>query len=315
MSKRHRKPNRTQKDPSRKNRRAGYWAVAFLDITGYGAALNAFDVYPLPRDPDAQKALNKKIVRPWHFKRRLVDGVKEFIAAEPPRSPSISRLSPADQKIAATWRAYRIQVAALGDAVTMEMALEPNPGHFPAGAITHLLVGACAASLLQLAVGSDEPEDTLPLRGGIDIGTGAVFEGQLYSAALSKAVKLEDEAVSPRILVGDRLREYVASMSQIDGTDLTSQFVRQILHDANGFFFQDDDGRWCLDVLGEAFRRRVSRTTDQAQQLVANARTFVDKALVLYQDNDYLLEKYRWLDRYMKSRAAIWTGPVLPSEL
>lgn len=281
----------------------GYWAVAFLDLMGYGAALDAFDVYPLPSDKAAQDALTPKVVRPRHFQQRLVLGIETFI--EGMRSAPQTDLShlPAEaQRLAARWRATRIKVQPLGDAVTMELALRGDDNHFPARALDMMLMAACSASLNQLAMGDGRPEDTLPLRGGIDVGTGAVIGGQLYSAALKKAVVLEDNADFPRIMVGDRLLEYVQSMANSTGFDLTTGHVRDLMRGVQELFFKDpEDGKWCLDVLGGWAANRLA--SDRA--LVRSAYAFVQQALAHYQD-EYLLRKYRWLDRYMKPRLSVW---------
>jgi hypothetical protein len=99
--------------------------------------------------------------------------------------------------------------------------------------------GRCPQIAPPLATGADDPENTLPLRGGMDIGTGAVIGGQLYSAALKKAVVLEKKAEFPRILIGVRMREYVESMAETEGGDMTSGYIRALMAGTLGSLFVD----------------------------------------------------------------------------
>jgi len=292
-----------EKDGVRDERTIGHWAVAFLDLLGYGEALDAFDVEDFPDRGPEMDAFMKRVVRPRNFQRRLLGGIKTFIEGKRDApTADLSRFPLQAQRLAATWRVEQINVGILGDAVTMDMALAPDERHFPARALDTMLSAACWASLIQLSVGQNDPEDTLPLRGGIDVGVGAVMEGQLYSAALKKAVVLERTAKVPRILVGDRLRKYVDEMAESQGTDMTTEYIRGLMAGAKRFFFRDPtDDAWCLDFLGEWVRERMPT----AAPFIRPAHVFVQKALSLHTD-DYVLAKYRWLDTYIKSRLSIW---------
>lgn len=284
-------------------RSVGYWAVAFLDLMGYGVALKAFDVYPIPTDKVGQDALSAKVMRPWHLLNRLKDGVDLFKNASlDVQASDLSRLPPEARQLAATWRAARINTYILGDAVVMEMPLAGDARHFPARAIDTMLSAACSTSINQLAAGADDLANTLPLRGGIDVGVGAILKGKLHSAALAKAVDLEDTANFPRIQAGEALRGYVESMAEHEGTDLTSSYIRGLMRGARGFLFEDPtDGKWCLDFLGEWVCHRMP----VARDLIRPAHAFVQKALSRHKDED-LLRKYRWLDDYIKSRLPVW---------
>ncbi len=282
----------------------GYWAVAFLDLMGYRVLLRKFDVFPLPTTKEEQAALTKKAVRPMHLRRRLIDGLRFFQESAKSEPSAFSNLSPEQRKEVMTWRASRIPTYAAGDSVIMEVALTRDAAHFPATAIDTMLSGICVASINQLAMGADDVEDTLPLRGGVDVGTGALLHGTLYSAALAKAVELEEElAVFPRVLVGDRLSDYLAWLAQRQEPDPTIQYARQLALSARRFLFADPtDGRVAVDFLGSWARERLGAPTEQ----VVKAWTFVKTAKAVHASNSKLAPKYDWLDRYFRSRLPLW---------
>jgi hypothetical protein len=167
-----------------------------------------------------------------------------------------------------------------------------------------VLTAICAISLMQLWAGGDDLSDTLPLRGGVDVGVGAEIAGELYSAALAKAVELEERADVPRVLVGERLLEYIEWMAETaNGDDLTRDFMRDLAIGARGFFTEDPgDGKIFVDFLGERFRDRAAVPAGQ----VEHAWRFVQKALAAFAGNPKLLPKYQWLDRYFRSRLHLW---------
>jgi hypothetical protein len=283
----------------------GYWAVAYLDLMGYRGLLRAADVYPLPTERAEQEVLTRKAVRPFHFRRRFVDGIKAFQdgAREGPPDPRLAALPASFQELARQWRAVRIKTYAVGDFVAMEMALTPDLRHFPARALDTILTAICASSLMQLWAGGNDLNDTLPIRGGVDVGVGAVFERELYSAALAKAVELEEQASVPRVLAGEHLLGYIDSMARADGADLTTGHMRELAMGIRGFLAEDpDDRKIFVDFLGERFRNRAAVPTGQVEA----AWRFVQKALAAFADNPKLLPKYQWLDRYFRSRLHLW---------
>lgn len=284
----------------------GYWAVAYLDLLGYRGLLRVADVYPLPADAAGKEALIEKAVRPYKFRRRFFDGIRVFQdgAHSGPPDPALAQLPRSFQDLAQRWRSVRIKTYAVGDFVAMEMALSPDLQHFPPRALDTVLTAICAISLMQLWAGGDDLNDTLPLRGGVDVGVGAEIDSELYSAALAKAVELEEHADVPRVLAGERLLAYVESMAQTpEDDDLTTDYVRDLAIGLRGFIAIDpDDGKAFVDFLGERFRDRASVPAGQVEA----AWRFVQKALAAFADNPKLLPKYQWLDRYFRSRLHLW---------
>jgi hypothetical protein len=186
----------------------------------------------------------------------------------------------------------------------MRLALRADDEHFPPRAIDTMLTATCAASVMQLAVGKNDLEDTLPLRGGIDVGVGISVDGDVFTAGLAKAVDLEQNADYPRVIVGERFTDYLQSLADMPGSDPTARYTRTIAEFDQSFVFVDPvDEKPCLDFIGSAFRRRSG---DGSIDLVRDAWLFVQKAMAFHAANPRLRRKYEWLAAYFTSRLSLW---------
>jgi hypothetical protein len=153
--------------------------------------------------------------------------------------------------------------------------------------------------LVQLAKGR-------PIRGGLDVGVGAVVDGELFGAGLVKAYNNESErAKHPRVVAGKDLIQYLDAKSHDPGTDFKAQFERGMAHQVRDFLIEDfEDGEWVLDYAGPKMRETM--LNPETSQMLVAARAFAHNSRLEFQarGNQKLFERYSKVLRYLDARIA-----------
>ena len=169
------KKNRRTKKRSRGNkesRQSGemicYWVVAFLDLLGYRSVLDKIDVLPAFSESSEMQAREEGFARAIRFRRRLIHEIRSFLASVS-EAPDLSRAPQQVRSMVGSWHKARLIQSPGPDHIILACSLMPKSGHFPLRGIYNLVGAAAAAMLIQLSLGADDPDDTLPLRGGIDL--------------------------------------------------------------------------------------------------------------------------------------------------
>ena len=100
-----------------------------------------------------------------------------------------------------------------------------------------------------------------PIRGSVDISWGVeLHPGELYGAAVANAYELESEiAQYPRIVIGERVVEYLESSSQNPHSNPFSEFNRSLAEICLGMIAIDFDGNYILDYLGKNFKEKLQK--------------------------------------------------------
>lgn len=289
-----------------------FWLVAFLDMLGYRATLAKFDVYPLPTEPDEQAAFRKRFVHAVHLRRRLLGAIREFQDSTRRQMPLPADLPTEVRGIADRWRKAKLLRMPGPDHVVLATSLTGEVDHFPLRGVYDTVATACAAMLIQLALGADDHEQSLPLRGGVDIAPGAVLhpEDFLYSPALTRAYDLESKtAVYPRTLAGDRFLGYLRAHSEDRGSDPTTRYNAALADRVLSMFFRDADGKTALDFLGASFRENL--TDELACTLATKAWKFAHLAQGAAKSggDQRIIAKYDWLVSYLEPRIELWGVP------
>lgn len=287
--------------------RISYWVVAFLDLLGYRSVLEKIDVFPLGPEviPNVEQAFKRAI----QFRRRLLDGIENLLARNEDSLPDLSHLPEADQQMAATWRKAKLIKSPGPDHIVLACSLMPEVEHFPIRAVYDLVTAAAGAMLIQLSLGATNPEDTLPLRGGIDLAAGMFLEPEdfLYSPALTRAYDLEHkEAIYARTIAGRRLIHYLDSEANVNAADQTGQIQRSLAEQIRGLFFQDRDGLMVLDFMSPdlAAITEPGLGHDTVREAWLFARAAHNRARAA---GDYVVaSKYAWLIDYMRPRLSAW---------
>lgn len=288
-----------------------FWVVAFLDLLGYRSVLGKFDAFPPPTESNGRHHVENSLARAIHLRRRLIREVKSFIESIS-EAPDLSNVPPQAHSTVGSWHKARLIQSPGPDHMILACSLQPDAGHFPLRGVYNLVGAAAAAMLIQLSLGADDPDDTLPLRGGIDLALGTLLQPEnfLYSPALTRAYDLEStKAVYARTVAGQRLIEFLNSHVEAEGSSPEIEFQRALATHIRNMFFQDDlDRAVVLDFLGDSMRKTLGRDRERAQQLASRAWIYVQRA---YEQkaaagDDYVADKYAWLVEYMKPRLPAW---------
>jgi hypothetical protein len=212
-----------------------FWLVGFLDLLGYKSILQGFDTDDFP-EPDRSADFLASFAKAIRLRRRLHVGIRVMTEGQG-TAPDVdlSSAPPEARRVIQDSRKIQMITAPGPDHMLLACSLAPRPDHSPMRATFTLFSAAAAASMIQLALGADEPDDTRPIRGGIDLAPGAVLEPEhyLFSPASMRAYQLETDAVFPRILIGERvmslLEGYLAVEDESDFLQRYSQFLAQRL--------------------------------------------------------------------------------------
>lgn len=285
------------------------WVVAFLDLLGYRSLLNKMDVFPLPEDDAGQRTLSKSLGDAVKRRRRLLGTIDQFMkgAGKPP--PEFEKMQAGKRRLAEAWRNVRLVNMPGPDHIVLGCSLAPKADHLPMRAVYTLVTTACAAMMMQLMMGGENPTDTLPLRGGLDLAAGSLIEPEnfLYSPALTRAYELESlRARYPRILVGERLVSYIRTVAVSRDDDFPSQYSRALAERLLQFIFEDEDGLPALDFLGEAMRQLLD--PDLARQVGEGIRRYAHTAYAhaVQHEEAKVVAKYEWLLKYAEPRLPLW---------
>jgi hypothetical protein len=175
-------------------------------------------------------------------------------------------------------------------------------------AVVNLVTTAASAMLVQLIIGADDPEDTLPLRGGIDIAPGELIQPEnfLYSPALTRAYDLESKhAIYARTVAGPRFGEFLSMYVHAQESTPEAEVNRRLAARIAEHFFVDRDGAITLDFMGETMRRYASK---EAVGMAGRAWKYVNEAHARVRSTGHfdVAAKYAWLVEYMRERLPLW---------
>jgi hypothetical protein len=301
----------------------GYWAVAYLDILGYRSALWEMNKRPPlpPHGSQEETTLRDAAARAVKIRRDIVGIMDGFMnSAMSPNGPLPDALPPQWHETALAWRQFKVGNARFSDSLFLYSPLAPSPTHaLPIRAVYTMMLACSSTMLFQLARGSPDYRDTLPLRGALDTNVGVECadrprEGspgpaplQLYSAAMATAYQMETTVADwPRLLVSDAFLEMVHFYAAAAGNDPHARMTREIGKKCREFLFQDTDGLWAVDYLGEGVHRLPSGP--DLRPFVKGAHDFACAARAAHaaKGDAKLVAKYEHLEHYIASRLSLW---------
>jgi hypothetical protein len=145
-----------------------------------------------------------------------------------------------------------------------------------------------------------------PFRCGVEVGFGLeVEDGKLIGPPVQNAYELESKhAQYPRIVVGDRLAEYLQNMEKVgmqNGTALQNQASKSLARISNSWLGTDIDGETILNYLGSDFLSRLP--SEKTDTIISAALEFVDQEQARHraQKNSRLAIRYACLETYFAS--------------
>lgn len=309
--------------------RASQWVVAFLDILGYRSLLKSASTQLLnpPSERPSVETAKAGLERAIRVRRDFIRRADEFIdtilksTASMPAKVDRSRI----EIFAAMWSRLALRSARFSDTLLLYTSLGgPNEG--PMTSVYSILLGCAMLQVIQLQRGAEDVNNTLPLRGAIDVDIGIeiadyldgdtlpknrqLSEPDLYSAALAQAYELEQtEAEYPRVIVSEQFLVMLDTYAKGKEQDLKGKTQKLLATRASELLHQDIDGAHFVDFMGPAVREIAS---DAHRAFVARAWTYVKKATDLHREkrNFKLARKYVWLADYMYRRIKDWNIPT-----
>lgn len=290
------------------NEELSFWMVAFMDLLGYRTLLNDFDVFPLPTEAADVARIRAALERAVRVRQRLHASFDTFLQGYELAPDLEAEVPDHIRDLVRSVRSVRLISSPGPDHYILAASLARSEANFPARSAYKLVVAAAVGMLVQLARGADDPADTLPLRGGIDIAAGIVGQPDnfLYSPSVVRAYELEGDACYPRTLIGPRVLDFFRSVSEKSGADLPTQHAKDIAQRMQPMFFVDSDGKIALDFYGEAIRETLG--AEPARMLAHKAFDYARAAesIARSRGEPKIAKKYEWLLSYMEPRRRLW---------
>jgi hypothetical protein len=280
---------------------AGYYVVAFVDLLGTDAknaeikAQPEFPVEMLKREVGKVKAFQ-------HDFYAIFDGAAQ--AEEKLKSLRPENLKADLEEL----QGNDVNSYAFSDSLIFYASLNTQQGRLvPVSSCFSILAALACAQLWSLARG-------VPFRGGVEVGRAAIFNGnQILGPALSDAVKLEEQAQFPRILIGEEFYRYLQLNSQLPLDTPESRVNRKFAEICIGHICESDEPcQLCESAKTEDIRARVlgldvhsefvaDLIGNPHQELINKARVFAERELHRFSgQNEKLACRYRHLLNYLK---------------
>lgn len=272
---------------------AANYCVGFVDLLGQRALYENEGFLP----DDEEEVLRKirETIKPiYHLQEIAADFIEQALKKD---SRFRETLLPGQQVIYDKMWELNLQHQRWSDGLVYFVSLHERSVKCPNLSIFGMFTAIGSLCLLHLAFKQ-------PIRGAIDIAWGVeLHPGELYGAAVATAYKLESKVAQyPRIVIGDRVIEYLNEIIQAPGSDILTEFNRKQARNCLDMTSRDFDGCYVLDYLGQSFRDYV--TKEHHEELYKRAYEFVIEQLKHWRNvgNAKLAVRYERLLAYFDSR-------------
>ena len=281
----------------------GFWLVAFVDLLGQQDAFLKTDYLPEEAQREAFVAAVKASVGVIKQLRRILDQFREGTKRATTDDSVFRGWAPEQIAKVRAMKQSRVRESRWSDGIMLAVPLKPAPGHNPIAGVYDVLCTCAALMLVQLAEGH-------PIRGGLDVGTGIVVDGELFGASLVKAYRIESmRAKMPRLVVGAGLVDYLRASTRAPGAEFERQFERMMATKMLGLLVQDSDGEWMIDYAGEQIRDLMAGVLFDS--MLVQAQAFAHRARDEFKaqgpTGEKLFERYSCVVRYLDARIP-WVG-------
>lgn len=288
----------------------GFYFVAILDILGQSDGLrNLEDAFLRQLSSMTESSTragfvpNEQVVaavrNTFGFVMTLQQALQKNFSRLNSSRPYFDLLPAEKQNVLADMWHFDLRLEAFADSVVIYVSLRGTP--VPPMGVYMALHSCCSVISPMLALGK-------AIRGGAAVGVAGEYgAGHLYGHALALAHDLEASVAQyPRVVIGNRLLEYLDSQSTIRGLDDTAKVTRWAVQLCRGLISEDTDGLPILDYLGESYRQSLGLL--DVSDSVRRAYSFVDNELSRQRaaGNLKLIVRYGGLRHYFRSRANIW---------
>lgn len=278
-----------------------HYLVVFFDHLGQRENLRKITGLPT-NEIEKQKfieIIKESIGRVLHIR----DAFKNYFEAASSYTPNVNLVLPEHRdEFLASQKKAAVSFYGISDAMIIAVPLMGTDENCAAiNGIYDAFVATCGIGLLSLSV-------HVPMRAGLDIGVATqIDDKEIYGPAIESAFYLESKlAEYPRFLVGKELINYLLWVENQKCNTQIGEVAKETAKYCRQMVFQDTDGRYMLDFLGEKFKEASKNVIDP--KLIASAFDFVIEQYKKYlkDDNDKLASRYYRLLRYFRSRKSIW---------
>lgn len=245
---------------------AGNYCISFIDLLGQRDALRGQGLLPIIRSEADGRAFQKILrdtVGPILRLQRDVSAIVNTAIANPNSSLRTS-LTEEERAVYDEMQLKRVNTQYWSDGFIRFVCLGDQAIKCPLKGITEILQFSGFFCLLGLA-------QRYPVRGAIDLAWGVELPASgLYGPAVANSYELESEVAQyPRIVVGQRVVDFLEAHRVSVGTDPFTVVNREYANLCLDMLVQDVDGYWIVHYLGDAFQFSVTDT---------NHATFHNKA-------------------------------------
>ena len=278
---------------------AVHFCISFIDLLGQRAEYKGEGLLPVS-ESEKKRFLEKirKTINPiYRLQKDAADFMKSALKYECP----LKRHLPEDQqKIYDKMREVKLKTQRWSDGLVYFVSLQQGIVKCPIGGIYHLL--GTVGSLCFTGFCKKQP-----LRGSVDISWGVeLHPGEIYGAAVANAYELESKiAQYPRIVVGERVVDYLKTNLNSTQSDIYNEFNRSLAEICLDMIAIDFDGNYMLDYLGPGFKENITKTKHDI--LYKHALQFVNDQLEYWQKkkNTKLSMRYNHLRAYFQSNKGL----------
>lgn len=285
--------------PRAAGRNASFHIVAMVDLLGQGAQLERF--WGIPKTAKEKKAFDRLARLTFETVERFRDRIR-LLQDSLPRTHVIpheieERLTKRQLRILRRDVEPLIGYQFFTDLALLTMNLSGQRGHRLLASLYSLLYQLGLLILTQLAEG-------VLIRGAVDVGICTELKGgDLYGQAIGRAHALESQvAVSPRIVIGEALVDYINSFEDLKGSADERAIAGEYLNVLRRCLKQDWDGAAILSYLAPVFRSSYFPSSNEFQFVARSACRFIAtlRDRLGREVNPYLGPRFERLEDYFR---------------
>lgn len=274
------------------------YCMAFVDLLGQRDALKGEGLLPVFADSKDEERFRERVKGSIGQIVRLQEHAAEYLKDRPELSMR-NQLDEEDLESYDEARRLNVQQLRWSDGLVLYTTMR---GRTPMNAIFNIFGTAGGLCLLGLGMGD-------PIRGGIDVSWGAeLHDGEIYGAVVANSYELETLAQYPRIIVGNRVIQYLnVAIDRCDESDKAQLINRALAKICLQMIGTDVDGHYILNYLGGGFTEAI--TKDNSKDMYEAAYKYAHAQYEKYQAerNSKLAVRYNWLLAYMEAHRELHT--------
>jgi hypothetical protein len=265
------------------------YCVSFIDLLGQRLEYKDEGLVPeFKSAEEKEKFINNKlrntigrIITLQHASDSFVKAALENI------SPQREELQPDVKRLNDEMKEVRLKQQRWSDGLFYFISLMEGNVKCPMVGVYTVLSNAGSLCFVFLA-------GKLPLRGSIDIAWAAeLYEGELYGAAVAKAYELESQVAQyPRIVVGQRVIDYLIDNMNNPASDIYRKYNRNLAKICYDMLAQDSDGYHFVHYLGDVFHKMVTKSLHK--ELYQNSMKFVLEQCKKWKDEQNTKLSFRY---------------------